>query len=140
MGMSFYVMLVSGGLLAIFYVLLQAESARGQRLLWPSGRNFLDSKLRQYNEQWIHWKQYVGASSFRLFLHYVLHQFLSSVLYLVRKLETGLNHLRKRNRKIAKEVKSHQVDNHLTHIAAHKASVALSGEEKAALRERTLLD
>ncbi len=138
MGISFYLMLGSGLGLIVLFLLFKAEAARGRRLFLGSFRDFLDLKLRRQHERWDAWKQYVGASSFRLFMHYVLHQLLGSILYLTRKLESGLSLLRKHNREIAKDVKNTRSDNHLSHIAVHKANVALSEDEKRDLKHRSL--
>lgn len=116
------------------------EKNRGRRLVLSTARNSLDLMLIDQSERWSRWKQYFGASSFRLFLHYILHQLLGFFLYFVRKLEYALHRLRRHNRNVAEEVKSTRSENHLSHIAAHKASTALSTEEKEALRERVLND
>lgn len=133
-------MLGSGGLLIACFLLFKAESARGQRLILSRLRTAADLQLEARRRRWEAWKQYFGASSLRLFLHYLLHQFLSSILYLVHGLEQGLHRLRTHNRAIAKDVKGSRSDNHLSHIAAHKASVALSPEEQTSRKERALND
>lgn len=140
MGMAFYVMIGSGLLLTAFALLLRAEAVNGRRLFLRQARQAIDLKLFERSRQWQIWKQYLGASSLRLFLHYLLHQVLSSILFIIRRLEKLLSRLRKHNRAIAKDVKNVRRENHLSHIAAHKVSTALSPEEQAALRERTLND
>lgn len=140
MTFSLWITVSSGILLLAFFLLFKTEASNGRRLVLSNSRNFLDSKLSKQNERWSVWRRYFGASSFRLFLHYSLHQLLGAFLYIVRKLEALLNRLRHHNRNIAKDVKGPGSDNHLSHIAAHKASTALSEEEKETLKERSLND
>ena len=135
-----YVMVGSGILFLVFFLLFKAEESSNKRFFLGRLRANLDAKLEDHHRRGEAWRHYFGASSLRLFLHYLLHQFLSSLLFLVKKLEYVLNRLRSHNKNVAKDVKQVRGDGHLSHIAAHKASVALTDEEKAELRERKLHD
>lgn len=133
-------MLGSGLLLLGLFLLFRSETATNKRLVFEGMRDRLDARILERAAKSGSWRQYVGASSLRLLLHFLLHQFLGAVLYIMKAVETRLNKLRNRNRLIAKSVSAVSEDNHLSHIARHKEAVALSPEEKEALRSKSLLD
>ncbi len=132
-------MAVSGLLLATLFFLYKAEAAKGQRLFLTGIRDRLDGFVQRRLEGWNRWKKYVGASSFRLFLHYLLHQGLGAALFIIRWIEGQLHGLRRRNKMVAKVAVSDS-DNHLSHIAKHKEEMALTEEERKELKERSLND
>lgn len=138
MSTSIVVMAASGILITALYLLNKAETAKGQRLFLSSLRSRLDSIVIARTENWNQWKKYVGASSFRLFLHYLLHQGLGFALFVIRWIEGKLHGLRRRNKMVARVTSDN--DNHLSHIAKHKEEVALSEEEQQERRERILND
>ncbi|PIR85681.1 hypothetical protein COU14_03135 [Candidatus Kaiserbacteria bacterium CG10_big_fil_rev_8_21_14_0_10_44_10] len=136
---SLYIMAVSGVLSLILFFIYKAEAAQGKRIFLVRFRQHLDSELLKRSASWIRWKKYFGASSLRLFLHYLLHQGLSASLFVINFLERRLNNLRRKNKIIAKVVSSDS-ENHLHHIAEHKKSTALSDEEKEDRKERSMND
>lgn len=135
-----YIMLVSGLILLALFLFLKAENANGRRLVLSSSRNKLDLKFARYVAANNSWRRYIGTSSVRLFLHFVLHHILGIVLFIIKSVETRVHLLRRRNKIIAKGVSKSTPDNHLHHISKHKEENALSAEEKEVLRERSLND
>lgn len=131
-------MAVSGILVVALFLLNKAEAAKGQRIFLPSLRSKLDEAVLARTDSWNRWKRYFGASSFRLFLHYLLHQGLGLALFVIRWIEGKLHGLRRRNKMVARV--SSDSDNHLSHIAKHKEEVALSEEERQERKERSLND
>ena len=136
---SLYIMAVSGVLSLILFFIYKAEAAKGKRIFLVNFRKYLDLQIEKRGQGWRVWKKYFGASSFRLFLHYLLHQGLSASLFVINFLERRLNNLRHKNKIIAKVVSSDS-ENHLHHIAEHKKSTALSDEEKEDRKERSMND
>lgn len=136
---SLYIMAVSGIAAIALFFLYKAEAARGKRVFLVSFRHYLDEQILKRGRSWVLWKKYFGASSFRLFLHYLLHQGLSASLYIIGFIESRLHNLRHKNKIIAKVVSSDS-ENHLHHIAEHKKSTALSDEEKIDRKERHMND
>lgn len=132
-------MAVSGALALTLFILYNAEAAKGKRVFLVPLREYLDAEIVKRSNGWTMWKKYFGTSSFRLFLHYLLHQGLSASIYLVGFIQSRLHRLRQKNKIVAKVVSSDS-DNHLHHIAEHKKSVALTEEEKENLKERSLND
>lgn len=131
-------MTASGILIIALYLLNKAEAAKGQRLFLSPLRSRLDSLVLARTENWNRWKRYVGASSFRLFLHYLLHQCLGLALFVIRWIEGKLSGLRRRNKMVARVTSDN--DNHLSHIAKHKEEMALSEEEQRERKDRILND
>ncbi len=132
-------MVVSGALALILFFMYKAEAARGNRIFLVSLRRSLDLQIAKRAKGWSLWKKYFGASSFRLFLHYLLHQGLGATIYVIGFIESRLHNLRRKNKIIAKVVGSDS-ENHLHHIAEHKKSTALSDEEKEDRKERSMND
>lgn len=132
-------MAVSGILALILFIVFKAETAKGRRIFLVSFRHYLDQQIAKRSNSWVLWKKYFGASSFRLFLHYLLHQGLSATLYVIGFIESRLHNLRRKNKIIAKDVGGDN-ENHLHHIAEHKKTTALSEEEKEDRKERFMND
>lgn len=123
-----------------FFFVFQAENTKNGRLFLSGFRSYLDRKIERQQVRWQIWKRYVGASSFRLFLHFLFHQVLGFILFLNRKIEGLLSRLRHHNRLLARTTTPRAVSGHLGDIAAHKATMALTEEEKVALKERRLTE
>lgn len=136
---SLYIMAVSGILSLVVFIVFKTEAVRGKRVFLINFRHYLDQQITKRSSSWILWKKYFGASSFRLFLHYLLHQGLGATLYVISFIESRLHNLRHKNKIIAKVVSSDS-ENHLHHIAEHKKSTALSDEEKEDRKERSMND
>ncbi len=133
-------MAVSGVLSLILFIVFKAEAAKGRRIFLSTFRHYLDQQISKRGNSWALWKKYFGASSFRLFLHYLLHQGLGATLFVISFIENKLHDLRRKNKNIAKVVVGSDRDNHLHHIAMHKKSTALSEKEKEGLKERSMND
>lgn len=140
MTLAMYVMIGSLLGLVFTYLLFRAESLRGQRLILSNIRGRADRYLVESTRSFMGVKKVFGASSLRLFFHYLLHQFLSVFLFLVRFAENKLQRLRLKNKVVAKVIREQVTDNHLTHIARHKEEVALSEEEREERKKRSMHD
>lgn len=137
---AFYVMLLSGLLLLVALLLFRAESVKGRRLLLSKWRGAADVSLERRLAAFVGVKKMIGASSLRLFMHYLLHQVLGAGLWLARFMEAQLHRLRAKNKVVAKDLRSKNEDNHLHHIAEHKNSLNLTDEERERIKERSLED
>lgn len=135
-----YIMLASGLILLALFLFLKVENSNGKRLVLGQFRNRVDMKLARYAANNSSWRRYIGTSSLRLFLHFILHHILGIILFVTRSIESRVHLLRRRNRIIAKGVSNNTAENHLHHITRHKEENALSDEEKEVLRERSLND
>lgn len=136
---ALYLMLASGLVLVVLFFLFKAESVRGKRFFLGSLRERLDMKLSLYFKDKHQWRKHIGASSLRLFFHFVLHHIISATLFVINSVEDRLHRLKRHNRQVAKNITS-LGHNHLHSIAKHKKDVALSPEEKEARNERSLND
>lgn len=139
MSTALYVLFASGLILIVLFFLFKAESARGKRFILGSARGALDMRLSLYFKDKHHWRRHIGASSLRLFLHFVLHHMISGILFAIKSVEGRLSKLKRHNRLIAKKITSGG-NSHLRSIAKHKEENALSPEEREARNERSLND
>ncbi|MEX0913277.1 MAG: hypothetical protein WDZ56_01970 [Candidatus Paceibacterota bacterium] len=139
MSIAFYLMLASGFLLITLFFLFKAESVKGRRVVLGSVRGALDLKLSEHFKDKYLWRKYIGASSFRLLFHFVLHHVISATLFIIKSVEDRLRKLKRHNRLIAKNISS-TGSSHLRSVAKHKEETALSPEEKEARNERSLND
>ena len=81
-----------------------------------------------------------GGGSLRVLFHYVLHQVLGVILFIIRAVESRLNKLRHHNKLVARTATWTDENGHLHHIAMHKKEMALSPEEIEARKHRSLHD
>lgn len=136
---ALYLLLASGFILVVLFFFFKAESVRGKRLILGSFREKLDLKLSLYFRDKHQWRRHLGASSLRLFFHFILHHIISATLFIIKSVEGFLKKLKRHNRLVAKKITSGG-NSHLRSIAKHKEDVALSPEEKEARNERSLND
>jgi hypothetical protein len=71
-----------------------------------------------------------GIDYVRLTWHYVIHIFLRRIIRGIVFLQRRLEETQQRNREAAKVIRADAQSSHLTQIANHKESTALSEEEK----------
>lgn len=135
---AFYVMLASGIALLLVSFVFRSERNSGQRFILRASRERADAYIERSAVSFLGVKKVMGSSSFRLFLHYVLHQLLSAVLFIINFVENRLHRLRAKNKVVAKDIRAKSDDSHLARVAEHKSAVSLSPEEKERLRERSL--
>lgn len=136
---AFYLMLASALILIALFFFFKAETIRGKRFILDSFRERLDMNLSLYFRDKHQWRKHLGASSLRLFLHFILHHVISGTLFVIKSIEARLKKLKRHNRLVAKNITSNG-NSHLRSIAKHKEDVALSPEERAARNERSLND
>ncbi len=135
---AFYVMLASGLALLVVSLLFRSERNSGRRFIFRSARQRADAYIERSALSFLGVKKVMGGSSLRLFLHYVLHQLLSAVLFVINFVENRLHRLRAKNKVVAKDIRAKSDDSHLARVAEHKNAVSLSPEERERLRERSL--
>ena len=135
---AFYVMLASGLALLLVSLLFRSEQRSGRRFILSGLRERADAYIERSATSFLGVKKVMGASSFRLFLHYVLHQILSAVLFIINFVEDRLHRLRAKNKVVAKDIRAKNDDSHLSRIAEYKTAVSLSPEERERIREESL--
>lgn len=135
---AFYVMLASGLALLLVSLLFRSEEKSGHRFILRGPRERADAYIERSAVSFLGVKKVMGASSLRLFLHYLLHQILSATLFIINFTEDRLHRLRAKNKVIAKYIRAKSDDSHLARVAEHKNAVSLSPEEKERIREQSL--
>jgi Mg2+/Co2+ transporter CorB len=75
----------------------------------------------------------------RVGLHLLIHRLLRLIMLVLRIIQSLLERWLRRNKEIARSVQVARTESHLSAIAEHKHSNALSEAEKQALKDRSLL-
>lgn len=118
-------------ILGLFY---SFEDRRGSRVLLVGLRGLVDSFLLSIQGFLSHtWDKFV-TRFVKLLFHYGAHQLLKQVLQSVRRFESKIEEMLKRNKAVAREINGKKTHTHLDDIAAHKEESALTEEQKEALR------
>ncbi|MEX0930822.1 MAG: hypothetical protein WDZ68_00855 [Candidatus Paceibacterota bacterium] len=130
--------IISGGLLIVFFALFHFESRRGERIILARFRNFLDQVVEYVFNQFNRIAVYVGSGSFRIIIHFYIHTFLNRILSFVEKLQGFVHRLQQRNSNVVKSVREMQENTHLEIVAEHKALNTLSDSERQQIKERAL--
>jgi hypothetical protein len=123
-------------------VVVRVEEARGKRLLLGGVRQVLDAKIfslgRWCDGVWHHFVRYIV----QLGWYYSIHSLLRTILQVLVSVYTYIENIFERNREktkvLRRERKQKTRQTHLTQIAEHKAEVALTPSEQAALRQQKL--
>ncbi len=123
MGTSIAVLL----LLTLLYVV---EDIQGRRILLPRVRESFDRALAFIQQHIQKATSFFTHGFMRLLLHYGAHTILKRLLTALRALESRVEELVRKNRKVAKDIRESKTRNHLDAIAEHKEEVALSQEER----------
>lgn len=122
----------------LFSGLFFYEGKRGVRLLGRA-RAYADVFVLRGERALHDTTRFIGKDLVRQLARYSYHQFLRTVLALTRRCEDALRNAIRTNKTIAKtQEDEREVRSKLEEIALHKATVALSEEEKRKRREKTL--
>ena len=118
-------------------LLFAVEDRHGRRFA-SSLRDLLDRAIDRGIVAWHTLMLYTGSGAGRVGLHYLLHRFLRGCGHVLQWLHDRVEYWRRRNRRIARTVQAVRTESHLSAIAEHKQTTALSEEEKLDLKEKTL--
>lgn len=122
MSIVIYIMLGSGIFLLGSVLLFRAEAVGGRRLIFQDMRSRLDHYLESDSNSLLRIKRFLGTSSLRLLLHYILHQILSFVLLAVGFVEARLHRLKIKNKVVAKVIRAKNEETHLSRLVKQKAT------------------
>ncbi len=121
-------------LLFIIAVFCVEDAQSGKRVLFPKIREMLDSLVLKYSHKLIAIDTYLGRGFTRLMLHYAAHGVLQRLLKIVEHIEHKVEYLLRRNKQVAKQIKTNTQKTHLDELTAHKEHTALSEEQKKQIR------
>lgn len=133
-----WTLVISAVLLLILFALLQIEKGNGRRMLLVRTRANADLKLVELQTWQQRHSQRLRHFDLRVLFHFILHQLLGLVLFIIGWTERQISRLRSHNRLVAHEARRTTNPNHLDKIATHKETTALSASEKTARKERSL--
>ncbi len=127
-------LIISTTVFVVLMFVFRIEEAREQRFLSPL-RSWLDGVSDKVATVLLKLRLFVGAGTMRLFLHFVVHRLLQTVLRLVRTLERFFETRLRQNRRHATAI-SHDLErrSHLVEIAEHKQATALTEQEKRRMK------
>ena len=135
------VFIASAILFIALALLVQIEEAKGRRLVLGGVRGYLDVSLVRLNawrrRQWEHFVQYFVKLGWYYSMHSFLRTTLQVLVALYNYIESKFEHNRERTKHLRDE-KQRKIDAHLAAMAEHKAEVALTPREQAALRRKKL--
>lgn len=106
------------------------EDIRNRRIVLVRLRESFDIILQRIAVKLGNGKSFFTHGFMRLMLHYGAHTILKRLLTTLRRMESRVEELVRKNRRVAKDIRAAKVKNHLDEIAQHKQEVALSEEEK----------
>lgn len=121
--------------LVIIAGVFRVEDAKGGKLVvLRKVREFFNRTVTRVAVKLSSVETYIGKGSLRLSLHYVLHGILHFVLSFVSRVQHKIEHLLRRNKQVAKEIRTDKEKTHLDKISDHKEEVALTEAQKVKLR------
>ena len=138
MSVSLIYFFVCVALLLFFVVLFKIEETRESRLMFGGVRQILDKVVSKVHYWITHVSIHFGTGAVRIVIHFLIHRSLSLALGFLQKLEFYIDRLQKRNRAVAKIVRTEQTKTHLDLIAEHKASNGLTDAKKQQLKDRAI--
>lgn len=144
MGTAGLIFLVSVALFGAFAFLVRTEEAKARRVIGGQVRASLDAGIIRFEERfarkWRHMMRYIV----QLGWYYSLHSLLAGLMRVLVSVYDSIEHVfeqnRARTRQLRKEFKHHRQQSHLTAIAEHRETTALSPEAQVALRHKKLTE
>lgn len=135
--------LVSLSLFVIFAWVFTVESKKGNRVLMSGARDRLDSIISTVTQYLAGKIIYLGRHTIKLSWYYGIHKVLRLILSVLVKAYDNLEELFLRNKDRAKTLKKEkksmsQSTNHLSQMADHKVSSALTDGQKKKLLQKKL--
>ena len=119
-------------------LLFNFEAKKGKRT-FGAARDSLDRSLLRIENVYISSMQKASSGLSRQAVHFFFHTLLVGLLRLLRRCEEKIDVLLRSNRTLAKKAREvNAAKSKLDEIAEHKASVALSDEERKRRREESL--
>lgn len=114
-------------LLTFLYVI---EDIQGKRVFLPRLRVAFDEMLATIQRKIGSLVSFFTHGFMRLLLHYGAHTVLKRLLAALRTLESRVEELVRKNRRVAKTIRESKEKNHLDVIAEHKEEMMLSEKER----------
>jgi len=121
--------------LVIIAGVFRVEDAReGKRVALASVRGLFDTFLRKLRTRLAKADTYLGRGFARLMLHYAAHGVLQRLLAFIGRTEQRVEHLLRRNKQVAKEIRTDKQKTHLDALKEHQEETALTEAQKKKMR------
>lgn len=126
-----------------FLWLYAAEEKRGKRFFLVGLRGFLDRKIDKLNQTIKRWWVYLSRHTLKLSWYYSIHKTLRLILTVLVKAYDSLEVMFMRNKERAQTIKLEKkhmknAEGHLSQVAEHMVSNALTESEKKKLLKKKL--
>ncbi len=135
--------LLSLGLFSLLLYIVSWEERKGSRFLLSRLRNYLDSIIDKVTDFLVTKLTYLGRHIIKLSWYYGIHKALRLILTALVKFYDLLEDIFIRNRDRARTIKiekrsMNQSQGHLSQVAEHKVSTALTESQKKQLLKKKL--
>ena len=144
MGTAGLIFLVSVALFGAFAFLVRTEEAKARRVIGGQVRASLDAGIIRFEERfarkWRHMMRYIVQLGWYYSLHSLLAGLMRVLVSVYDRIEQVFEENRTRTKQLRKEFRHHRQHSHLTAIAEHRETTALSPEEQVALRHKKLTE
>lgn len=144
MGTAGLIFLASVVLFGVGAFMARSEEKRARRLVGARVRASLDTGIIRFEERfarrWRHMMRYIVQLGWYYSIHSLLAGLMRVLVSIYDSIEQVFEQNRTRTRELRKEFKHHRQQSHLTEIAEHRESTALSHEEQVALRHKKLTE
>ena len=128
-------LVLSVSTLVIITGIFRIEDAReGKRVVLVAVRNLFDSFLQKLRSKCVRVDTYLGRGFARLMLHYVAHGVLYRLLAFIARTEDKVEYLLRRNKQVAKEIRTNKQKTHLDVLKEHQKETALTEAQKKKMR------
>ena len=121
--------------LIVLVGVFRVEDAReGRRIILSRVRALFDRLVVFGGRKLSEVDTYLGRGFARLMLHYAAHGILHRLLSFIGRMEQKVEHLLRRNKQVATDIRVNKKKTHLDEIAEHQEEVALTETQKMKMR------
>lgn len=115
---------------ALFVFLYFIEDAKGQRVLLPKFRAWLDKVLLHVVAYCSYTFTYIVRMCVWFLFHYGARVLLKRILNMLHSIEVRTEQLLRKNKTIVRDMSSDRVRNHLDELSEHKHDSALTEQQR----------
>lgn len=138
MELTQYIFLGSLAALTLLAVLFRFEDKQEQRVVLGGVRGALDGGIVVIGNMYSRFIGHIGQGTVRQTSHFLLHRALKALLATVERIEDKLRQMQVKNREVAHADRVKYIDQRMSEVSDHAASIKMSPEEKRKERLKML--
>lgn len=123
---------------------VRTEESRSRRFALGRVRASLDIGIIRFEERfarkWRHMSRYIVQLGWYYSIHSLLSGIMRVLVSIYDRIEQVFENNRTRTKELRREFKHHRTHSHLTAIAEHRETTALTADEQVALRHKKLTE